>query len=292
MISLQSVTHVYGEGSDSAVTALDGVTLELREGELTVLFGHNGCGKSTLARHCNGLLLPTSGRVVVGGVDTADDDRIYDVRQQVGMVFQNPDNQIVATIVEDDIGFGPENLGLDSDEIQRRVDEAVVMLGLEQVRGQAPHLLSGGQKQLVAIAGVLAMRPRIVVLDEPTSLLDPAGRAQVLDVALRLVRDEGLGVVLITHFMHEAVHADRVVVMDAGRVVLDGTPPAVFSQVDALRELQLDVPHVTRVADLLRREYGLDLPPDLLTVEQLVDAVLARPQQAVGGRASAPSGRP
>lgn len=275
MIRLDGVSHVYGEDSDSPVTALDSIDLELREGEFTVLFGHNGCGKSTLAKHCNALLLPTTGRVTVGDWDTADPARTWDIRQQVGMVFQNPDNQLVATVVEDDIGFGAENLGLDPAEIQRRVDEAVALLGLEAERGRAPHLLSGGQKQRVAIAGVFAMRPRFLVLDEPTSLLDPAGRAEVLAVAER-IREEGLGVVLITHFMHEATRADRVIVMDAGRIVLDGTPASVFSQVDRLHQLSLDVPHVARIAAALR-ERGVPLRPDILTVDELVTEALAVP---------------
>ena len=274
-IELEDVSHVYGEGSASPVRALADVSLQLREGELTVLFGHNGCGKSTLARHLNGLLLPTTGRVTVDGIDTADDDRLYDIRQNVGMVFQNPDNQIVSTVVEDDVGFGPENLGLDSDEIQRRVDEVLELLSLTDVRDRAPHQLSGGQKQRVALAGVLAMRPRFLVLDEPTSLLDPAGRADVLRVAQQMARCEGLGVVLITHFMHEAVTADRVVVMDEGAVVLDGPPRHVLSDLPAMRGLQLDVPHVTRVADALRRRHGIDVPGDVLTVDELVAAVLA-----------------
>lgn len=274
-IELDAVSHVYGEGSDSPVRALADVSLQLREGELTVVFGHNGCGKSTLARHLNGLLLPTSGRVTVAGIDTADDDRLYDIRQNVGMVFQNPDNQIVSTVVEDDVGFGPENLGLDSDEIQRRVDEVLELLALTDVRDRAPSQLSGGQKQRVALAGVLAMRPRFLVLDEPTSLLDPAGRADVLRVAQQMVRSEGLGVVLITHFMHEAVTADRVVVLDGGAVVLDGPPRQVLSDLPAMRALQLDVPHVTRVADALRRRHGIDVPGDVLTVGELAEAVLA-----------------
>lgn len=273
MIRVENLHHIYNADSDTPVRALNGIDLEFRPGEFVVLFGHNGCGKSTLAKHLNGLLLPSEGQVTVDGIDTRDRRRIWEVRQRVGMVFQNPDNQIVSTVVEDDIGFGAENLGVDPPEIQRRIDEAMAILGISDLKDRAPHLLSGGQKQRVAIAGVMVMRPQYIVMDEPTSLLDPEGRAEVIRSALRLVREEGLGVILITHFMHEAVQADRVVVMDSGRVVLEGTPREVFSQVEPLRRLHLDVPLITRVAAELRQRHGVDLRPDILSVEELLAAL-------------------
>lgn len=237
-----------------------------------MVFGHNGCGKSTLAKHLNGLLLPTSGEVSVDGASTAVPEQRWDVRRRVGMVFQNPDNQLIATMVEDDVGFGAENLGVDPDEIQRRTDWAMDLLGIADLKRMAPHMLSGGQKQRVAIAGVLVMQPQYVVLDEPTSLLDPEGRAEVLAAARHLVRELGLGVVLITHFMHEAVAADRVIVMEAGRVVLDGTPREVFAHTGELRELRLDVPAAARVAARLR-SLGAPVRPDILTIEELLEAL-------------------
>ncbi|MGH2820008.1 MAG: energy-coupling factor transporter ATPase [Actinomycetota bacterium] len=274
MIRVDGVHFAYGAETEHPVRALSGIDLEFEPGRFVVIFGHNGSGKSTLAKHLNGLLLPTEGRVTVDGIDTSDHQRIWDVRQRVGMVFQNPDNQIVATLVEDDISFGAENLGVDPDEIQRRVDEAMDLLDIADMKEQAPHLLSGGQKQRVAIAGVLVMRPRFIVLDEPTSMLDPEGRAEVIDAALRLAHEEGLGVILITHFMSEAIQADRVVVMDDGRIVMDGVPRRVFGNAEELRSLQLDVPAMTRVGAYLRDRHGIDVRPDLLTADELIAEAL------------------
>lgn len=251
------------------MVALDGIDLEFRPGEFTVIFGHNGCGKSTLAKHLNALLLPTEGEVFVDGLDTRDKANLWEVRQRVGMVFQNPDNQLIATIVEDEVGFGAENLGVEPAEIQRRVDHAMALLAISDQKRKAPHMLSGGQKQRVAIAGVLVMRSQFIVLDEPTSLLDPTGRAEVINAAMGLARNEGLGVIVITHFMQEAVTADRVVVMEGGKVVLDGTPKEVFAQTEELRRLSLDVPAPTRIAERLRAAGSL-IRSDILTVEELL----------------------
>lgn len=269
LIRITNLHHIYNADSDAPVRALQGVNLEFRPGEFVVLFGHNGCGKSTLAKHLNGLLLPTEGDVEVEGLNTRDKSQLWAIRQKVGMVFQNPDNQLIATVVEDDVGFGAENLGVEPAEIQRRIDQAMELLAIADLKKKAPHMLSGGQKQRVAIAGVLTMRSRYVVLDEPTSLLDPEGRAEVINAAARLAREEGLGVIVITHFMHEAIAADRVVVMEEGRVVLDGTPREVFAHTEELRKLRLDVPAPTQVAARLR-SLGVGIRPDILTVEELL----------------------
>lgn len=250
------------------------MSLVVRPGERLAVVGHNGSGKSTLAKHLNGLLLPTSGRVLVNGIDTRDEARRREVRQTVGMVFQNPDNQLVATVVEEDVAFGPENLGLPSEEIRRRVDESLERVDLAHLRTRPPHLLSGGQKQRVAIAGVLAMRPRVLVLDEATALLDPLGRSEVRAAVGRL-RAEGTTVVAVTHFMDEAVEADRVVVMDAGRIALEGTPRDVFGQADRLRALRLDVPQIAELARRLARRRP-DFPEVVLRVDEAADAIAER----------------
>lgn len=263
--------YVYEPGSGQPVVALEGIDLEFRPGELVCIFGHNGSGKSTLAKLLNGLEVPIEGEVFVDGISTLDESRIWDVRQRVGMVFQNPDNQLVATVVEDDVAFGAENIGVEPREIQVRVDRAMELLGVGDLRSKAPHLLSGGQKQRVAIAGVLVMNPRYIVFDEPTSLLDPQGRASVLEAAESLVAEHGIGVILITHFMHEAARADRVVVLDQGRVVMQGTPREVFSRVDELHRIGLDVPAITQVADHLRAGGRTDLRADILTLDELMD---------------------
>lgn len=272
MLQINNVCHAYRNENDEELWALDHVSLEIAAGEFVAVIGRNGSGKSTLAKHLNALLIPGSGTCIIDGIDTKDSGRIWDIRQRVGMVFQNPDNQIVASIVEEDVAFGPENLGLPPAEIRRRVDEALAMVGMTEYRLHGPHLLSGGQKQRVAIAGVLAMQPRCLVLDEPTAMLDPVGRAEVLDAVCRLHREEGITVVYITHFMEEAVAAGRVVVMDAGQIILDGTPGEVFQDVDKIRGLGLDVPVAADVAAQLRRR-GMDLPSGITTNEGLATAL-------------------
>lgn len=253
---------------------LHGVDLEIEEGSFVAILGHNGSGKSTLAKLFNGILLPTEGRVLVDGIDTAHEDKLIDVRRTIGLVFQNPDNQIVANVVEDDVAFAPENLGVDPAEIRVRVDNALKTVGMYEYRLHAPHLLSGGQKQRVAIAGVLAMQPRCIVLDEPTAMLDPIGRREVVSTVTRLCREEGITVVLITHHMSECVGADRLVVMSEGRIIADGAPREVFSQVELLRGEGLSVPATTQLIYDLNKD-GWDLPLAALTVDECVDAVMA-----------------
>ena len=251
---------------------LCGIDLKIESGRFVAVLGHNGSGKSTLAKHMNAILTPTEGRVLVHGIDTADENRLLDVRRKVGMVFQNPDNQIVANVVEDDVAFAPENLGVPSEEIRRRVDEALEIVGMSEFKQHAPHLLSGGQKQRVAIAGVIAMQPDIIVLDEPTAMLDPQGRQEVVSTVTRLCRENGMTVVLITHHMDECVGADRLVVMSEGRIVADGSPAAVFSQVELMEREGLTVPETTRLLFDLRAE-GFDLPLDALDTEACADAI-------------------
>ena len=253
---------------------LHGIDLEIKEGSFVAVLGHNGSGKSTLAKLMNAILLPSSGKVYVDGIDTSDEARLLDVRRTVGMVFQNPDNQIVANVVEDDVAFAPENLGVEPAEIRRRVDEALRTVGMYEYRLHAPHLLSGGQKQRVAIAGVLAMQPRCVVLDEPTAMLDPVGRREVVATVTRLCREKGMTVMLITHHMAECIGADRLIVMSEGRIVADGTPREVFSQVELLRSEGLAVPATTELIYELRQD-GFELPLDALTVDECADAVMA-----------------
>ena len=260
---------------------LHGIDLEIEEGSFVAVLGHNGSGKSTLAKLMNAILLPSSGKVYVDGIDTADEERLLDIRRTVGMVFQNPDNQIVANVVEDDVAFAPENLGVPSEEIRRRVDEALKTVGMYEYRLHAPHLLSGGQKQRVAIAGVLAMQPRCVVLDEPTAMLDPVGRREVVATVTRLCREKGMTVVLITHHMSECVGADRLIVMSEGAIVADGSPREVFSQVELLRSEGLSVPAATELIYSLRQE-GFDLPLEALTVGECADAVMAAIKKAGG----------
>ena len=250
------------------------MNLEIEEGSFVAILGHNGSGKSTLAKLFNGILLPNEGRVLVNGIDTTHEDKLLDVRRTVGLVFQNPDNQIVANVVEDDVAFAPENLGVEPDEIRRRVDSALKTVGMYEYRQHAPHLLSGGQKQRVAIAGVLAMQPRCIVLDEPTAMLDPVGRREVISTVTRLCREEGITVVLITHHMSECIGADRLVVMSEGRIVADGTPREVFAQVELLRSEGLSVPVTTELIYELNQD-GWVLPLDALTVDECADAVAA-----------------
>lgn len=271
MIDMQQISFAYTT-EDTTHVVLDGVSLAVEAGSFVALLGHNGSGKSTVAKLCNALLLPSGGRVLVEGMDTADEENKYDVRRTVGMVLQNPDNQLVSTVVEEDVAFGPENLGVPSEEIRTRVETALRAVDMWEFREHAPHKLSGGQKQRVAIAGVLAMQPRCLVLDEPTAMLDPQGRREVMDTVCRLNREQGMTVVLITHYMEEAAKADRVVVMDGGAVVMDGTPREVFGEVDRIRALQLDVPQPTELCYLLRQA-GVALPPDILTVDECVEAI-------------------
>ena len=271
VIQFEQVHYSYpGEEKES----LCGVDLAIEAGSFVAVLGHNGSGKSTLAKHMNAILTPKEGRVLVHGIDTADENRLLDVRRKVGMVFQNPDNQIVANVVEDDVAFAPENLGVPPEEIRRRVDGALRQVGMYEFRQHAPHLLSGGQKQRVAIAGVIAMQPDIIVLDEPTAMLDPQGRQEVIATVTRLCRENGMTVVLITHHMDECVGADRLVVMSEGRIVADGSPAVVFSQVELMEREGLSVPETTRLLYDLRAD-GLPLPLDALDVEACADAVAA-----------------
>lgn len=255
------------------VKVLRGINLELKKGEFTAVLGHNGCGKSTLAKHLNAILLPTGGTVYIDGINTKDEDKVFDIRQRVGMVFQNPDNQIVTTIVEEDVAFALENLGVEPHEMRKRVDEALKAVNMYEYREHAPHQLSGGQKQRIAIAGVIAMRPEFIVLDEPTAMLDPQGRKEVIATIRRLNQKYGISVVLITHYMDEAVKADRVIVMDDGRTVMDGTPKEVFLRVEELKKLGLDVPQVTELVWELKKS-GLDIDSDVINEEECVNALM------------------
>ncbi|MGE5553237.1 MAG: energy-coupling factor transporter ATPase [Betaproteobacteria bacterium] len=288
LLRAERLTHVYETRGGEQLRALDQVSLEIGAGEFVAIVGRNGSGKSTLAKHLNALLLPTEGRVLVAGLDTAEPANLWTIRQMVGMVFQNPDNQIVATTVEEDVAFGPENLGLSPEEIGARVEEALRAVDMLPYRRHAPHRLSGGQKQRVAIAGVIAMRPRCIVLDEPTAMLDPGGRREVLATVTRLNREKGHTVVLITHFMEEAAQADRVVVMEGGHLMFQGTPRQVFRDTDRLRDLHLDLPPVTQLASRLAAS-GWPVPSDALTVEELVEAVAeAWAQRQAGIRGGGP----
>ncbi len=271
-ISADGVVFGYPKENGDLNIVLRGVTLHIREGEFVAVLGHNGSGKSTIAKHMNAILVPNEGQVTVDGIPTTQEERLYDIRQRVGMVFQNPDNQIVATVVEEDVAFGPENVGVEPAEIRRRVDEALADVGMSEYKLHAPHQLSGGQKQRVAIAGIIAMRPRCIVLDEPTAMLDPKGRREVMSTIQRLNREHGITVVLITHYMEEAAQAQRVVVMNDGKILWDATPREVFSHVQELKEVGLDVPQATELCWRLRQA-GLDLPGDVLTEEEAVAAI-------------------
>lgn len=273
MIKTKHLQYAYRTDKTPIQFVLDDVNIEINSGEFVAVLGHNGCGKSTLAKHFNGLLLPTGGNVYVCDMDTKDDELYWDVRRSVGMVFQNPDNQLVATVVEEDVAFAPENLGVPSDEIRRRVDEALKAVGMYEYRKHAPHRLSGGQKQRIAIAGAIAMRPKCIVLDEPTAMLDPKGRKEVLDTIKRLKEEENMTVVLITHYMDEAAKADRVIVMDKGNVLLDDTPRKVFEEVKLLKKIGLDVPQVTELLYELKKA-GMPIEHDVLTVEECADRLM------------------
>ena len=268
----------YDEEAESPLV-LDNISLTVRRGEFLAVLGHNGSGKSTLAKHFNAILLPQRGRVVVEGMDTAREEKLYDIRQTVGMVFQNPDNQIVATIVEEDVAFALENMGVPPAEIRQRVDDALRSVGMYEFREHDPHQLSGGQKQRIAIAGVIAMRPKCIVLDEPTAMLDPRGRAEVMKTLRELNREHGITVALITHYMDEAAQCDRVVVVDGGRLLMDGTPREVFARVEELKAVGLDVPQVTELMYRLRQE-GFDVRGDIITEEEAADQL----EQLLTGR--------
>ncbi len=269
MIKAENVTYKYSSHEGKEFFALKDINIEVKEGEFIAILGHNGSGKSTFAKHLNALLLPCEGTVYINGMDTRDEDNLWNIRQNAGMVFQNPDNQIVATIVEEDVAFGPENLGVKPEDIRKRVDEALLTVGMFEYRKHSPHLLSGGQKQRVAIAGILAMRPRCIILDEPTAMLDPSGRKEVIETIKKLNKEENITIVLITHYMDEAVNADRIYVMEEGHVVMEGTPKEVFSKVEEIKALGLDVPQVTELGHLLIDE-GINLPHDILTVDEMV----------------------
>ena len=278
IIKAKQLVHEYirrdEEGNvESIQTALDHVDLDVKQGDFIAILGHNGSGKSTLAKHINALLAPSEGSLFVDGMDVSKEENVIPVRKTAGMVFQNPDNQIIASVVEEDVGFGPENIGVPTDEIWQRVEESLKAVGMLKYRHHSPNKLSGGQKQRVAIAGVVAMEPKCIVLDEPTAMLDPNGRADVIRTAHELNQKKGVTIILITHYMEEVVGADKVIVMDKGKVVMQGTPREIFSQVGKLKEYRLDVPQVTILAYLLRQS-GLDIPLGVLTREELVGHIL------------------
>lgn len=272
IITIENLTFEYMRGEESQpLRAISNLNLEIERGSFTAIIGKNGSGKSTLAKNLNGLLLPTEGIIYVDGYDTRDDNSIWNVRQTAGMVFQNPDNQLVSAIVEDDVAFGPENLGIDPAEIRRRVDKALEDVNMGQFKKKAPHLLSGGQKQRIAIAGVVAMKPKCIIFDEPTAMLDPKGRAEIMSIIDEL-HAEGITVILITHFMDEAVRADRVIIMHEGKILLDGTPQQVFEQEELIRSVNLDVPLMVEMGAKLRRA-GIDVPADIITEEEMVEFI-------------------
>ncbi|MDK0768786.1 energy-coupling factor transporter ATPase [Clostridium perfringens] len=252
--------------------AINHVSMEVKNGEFLVILGHNGSGKSTMAKHMNALLLPSGGKMYVDGLDTSDIENIWEVRRRAGMVFQNPDNQLVATIVEEDVAFGPENLGVDPKEIRERVDDSLKAVGMYEYRKHAPHLLSGGQKQRIAIAGILAMRPKCIVLDEPTAMLDPSGRNEVMKTIKEVNKKFGITIILITHYMDEAAQADRIIVMDKGEKVMEGVPREIFSQVKKIKSIGLDVPQVTELAYELQKE-GVDISTEILNIDEMVNAL-------------------
>ena len=274
IVSIQNVSFNYKhiEESEHVIKALENINLDIEKGSFTAIIGVNGSGKSTLAKHMNGLMLPAEGTVIVDGMITSTDEFIWKIRQTVGMVFQNPDNQMVSAVVEDDIAFGPENLGVEPEEIRRRVDMSLRAVGMYDLRKKAPHMLSGGQKQRIAIAGVVAMLPECIVFDEPTAMLDPQGRREVLDIIEKLNHEDGKTVVLITHFMDEIANADRVVVMEDGKIIMDGTPREIFSGSEKLKSIGLDVPFAAELASRLRKD-GIDIPEDVIMMEELVDFI-------------------
>ena len=273
MIKTENLKYNYETDDEQQLEVLDGVNLEIHNGEFVAIVGHNGSGKSTLAKHFNAVLLPSGGKVYVEKMDTTDEALIFEIRRRVGMVFQNPDNQIVATIVEEDVAFAPENLGVAADEIRERVDAALEIVGMYKHRLDAPHLLSGGQKQRIAIAGILAMKPKYIILDEPTAMLDPIGRREVLATINRLNKEENMTVILITHYMDEAAMADRIVVMRSGNILLDGAPKEVFLQTEKLKSTGLDIPQTTQLMNMLY-EQGFDVKKDAISVDECVEEIM------------------
>ncbi|AKN32947.1 cobalt transporter ATP-binding subunit [Clostridium carboxidivorans P7] len=271
MIECKNVIYKY-ENADKNGTklAINNASLEVKKGEFLVVLGRNGSGKSTIAKHMNALLIPTDGKVYVSGLDTCDEKNVWNIRNKAGMVFQNPDNQIVATIVEEDVAFGPENLGVDPAEIRKRVDECLKKVNMYDYRKHAPHLLSGGQKQRVAIAGVLAMMPECIIFDESTAMLDPSGRKEVMKTIKEINSKYGITIILITHYMEEAVEADRIIVMDEGKIIMEGTPKNIFSQVEKMKNIGLDVPQMTELSYELQRS-GINIRKDILTIDEMVD---------------------
>ena len=269
IISVKDMTFEYVT-VDSKFKAIDDLSLDVKPGEFVAIIGHNGSGKSTLSKNLNAILVPSEGDIYIDGMNTKDESKLWDIRQTAGLVFQNPDNQIVATIVEEDVAFGPENLGIEPKIIRERVEESLKSVGIYELKDRQPHLLSGGQKQRVAIAGIIAMRPKCIIFDEATAMLDPSGRKEVMNVIKKLNKEENITTLHITHYMEEAVQADRVVVVDKGKKILEGTPKEVFKNVDLLKKIGLDVPCMTELAGLLRKE-GLDLDDDILTVDEMVD---------------------
>lgn len=272
IIRSEDLTFSYNTDDSVSKSVLSDVDISVKQGEFLVILGHNGSGKSSLAKHFNAVLLPCEGKVYVDGMDTSDEELLLETRRTCGMVFQNPDNQIVATITEEDVAFGPENLGLPREETRKRVDDALKTVGMYEYREHAPHLLSGGQKQRIAIAGVIAMRPRCIVLDEPTSMLDPSGRRDILSILSRLNKEYGITVILITHHMIEAVNSDRIIIMDSGKIVLEGTPKEIFPQVEKLRSLGLTVPQTVELMYELNK-HGFSLPLDSITEDECVAAI-------------------
>ena len=268
IVEVNNVSFDYITEEDS-FKAIDDLSLSINEGEFLVIIGHNGSGKSTLSKNLNAILMPTEGNILINGMDTREEKNLWDIRQTAGMVFQNPDNQIVATVVEEDVAFGPENLGLEPKEIRKGVNESLKSVGIYELKDRQPHLLSGGQKQRVAIAGIIAMKPKCIIFDEATAMLDPSGRKEVMSTIKRLNTEENISVIHITHFMEEAVDADRVIVMEKGRKVLEGTPRQVFSEVDMLKNIGLDVPYMTELSKELEKE-GLSIGSDILTVDEMV----------------------
>ncbi len=272
IIRIENLVFEYAGEEENSLRAIDGVSLEIKKGEFVAILGQNGSGKSTIAKNMNALLLPSGGKIYVKGLDITDRRRLWDIRQSAGMVFQNPTSQLVSTSVEDDIAFGPENLGIKPIEIRQRVDEALRLVNIEASRKKAPQLLSGGQKQKVAIAGVIAMKPGCIIFDEPTAMLDPQGKKDVMNIIGKLNKEEGITIVLITHFMDEAVQADRLIVMDKGKVQLDGTPKEVFTQADRIKEFGLEIPLAAELAQRLRRR-GVKIPADIISIEEMVNFI-------------------
>lgn len=270
LIQIKNLSFYYENEEGDKYKAIDDFNLDIKKGEFVVIIGHNGSGKSTLSKNMNAILKPTEGDIIVNGMNTKDTDKMWDIRQTAGMVFQNPDNQIVATIVEEDVAFGPENLGIEPAEIRRRVEESLKNVGMYEFRDRQPHLLSGGQKQRVAIAGIIAMKPECIIFDEATAMLDPSGRKEVMKTIKKLNKEENITAIHITHFMEEAVEADRVIVMEKGKKVLEGTPQEVFKEIDRLKKIGLDVPCMTEISHMLNKE-GLKIREDILTVDEMVN---------------------